>query len=784
MGVIILFVALVAWGLIVAFDHVDDEEDGTEYHRWLIFSMLLLVLEVALMVDYYKGFPKLQWWLRHPCGASAKEGQHARKNLKTRKYGERLPTALVIIVVVLGLALSITYPISDREDPDKLIDSNFVDNFEIVGTFICGILSLLVMLAYWEYVAFFFSQHEWVYAMLHLSIFGTVLVESTRFLHLRDNNISCFDQVLAAIGCLNRKDDINTRRTENPKKLLNPFEWFARHPREKVIDNMILITFVVTTLLSVMGTILLAAFAEISNALAGDGGNNTATVVGIYILFAIMAHLLMINPFVGASMIDIAGGFLLTQIAMSAGASFIQALMINMAVLIAMHFTGSCLQYLIGKVQTVQAWLNRTAPSVLLAASDSVYKSANCFRVGLIGGAFPDTVNGLNQGRMGMAFWTQFWSEWSAIPNAVCLILFGCLIGANDPNANSILPLSVLVAVIVNIIQTSYAFSELNKAVYDNLFWTALEKWNMIHYNGRRGYYPTEDGWKNDVYKLKPFYDVIWKYIMVKEEHLKDRNKTLDTKQKTMIYKRYEEKLETLREQHFEKFDEAFYTEAMSKGWLEYELTLDLAKDEKDNMWRWAKAGETIDGKYIPGGKMHWWGQLFIMIVMYMTAMFAYVGLYVSDEQLIVEEGYNAITKTSYWELGVVGVILHYLFAIIYWWDQVKDFGESTKKSCDDCLKCCMGGEEKVEGPENMERTFQNPEWPSPESGADGMEVTYKWLEKNLPEEVERIKKEMASERPDVQVVADASPTQRSSQQLVEKHVEDFIDEESSTKPM
>jgi len=84
----------------------------------------------------------------------------------------------------------------------------------------------------------------------------------------------------------------------------------------------------------------------------------------------------------------------------------------------ALHFVGSCLQYWIGTMKFVKAWANFALPPDMLAASDSVLLEANCIKVGIVGQVFMDTFNGLNQGRMGMDFCTQFWSEYASLPTA------------------------------------------------------------------------------------------------------------------------------------------------------------------------------------------------------------------------------------------------------------------------------------------------------------------------------------------------------------------------------
>ena len=137
----------------------------------------------------------------------------------------------------------------------------------------------------------------------------------------------------------------------------------------------------------------------------------------------------MITPLAPGSVVDIAAGFLFVTLFvkiedMDVPESFLLAL----AITIVLHFIGSCLQYYVGKIRAVQIWGNKELPPQLLAASDSVLKTANWVKVGIVGQVFMDTANGLNQGRMNMEFCTQFWSEYASIPNAISLVALGTVL--------------------------------------------------------------------------------------------------------------------------------------------------------------------------------------------------------------------------------------------------------------------------------------------------------------------------------------------------------------------
>merc|ERR1719357_1765145 len=143
-----------------------------------------------------------------------------------------------------------------------------------------------------------------------------------------------------------------------------------------------------------------------------------------------IAHIMMILPMAPASLINVCGGFIFVQIFQKVGETFTMSLTITMLLLLGSHFTGSCLQWILGRWPLVQGWLNRTCPVLVLATLDASLKGQSCFKVGLLGSIAPDTVNGFAQGRSNLPFCTQFWAEWSALPNAVCTILIGAALSA------------------------------------------------------------------------------------------------------------------------------------------------------------------------------------------------------------------------------------------------------------------------------------------------------------------------------------------------------------------
>eukprot|EP00486_Rosalina_sp_Unknown_P006071 CAMPEP_0201575646 /NCGR_PEP_ID=MMETSP0190_2-20130828/20970_1 /ASSEMBLY_ACC=CAM_ASM_000263 /TAXON_ID=37353 /ORGANISM="Rosalina sp." /LENGTH=489 /DNA_ID=CAMNT_0048005531 /DNA_START=965 /DNA_END=2434 /DNA_ORIENTATION=- len=220
----------------------------------------------------------------------------------------------------------------------------------------------------------------------------------------------------------------------------------------------------------------------------------------------------MITPLAPGSVVDVCAGFLFVSLFVNnEGASIEASYFVALGLTVVLHFSGSCAQYYVGKIPAVQIWANKTLPPEMLAASDSVLKTANWFKVGVVGQVFMDTANGLNQGRMDMPFCTQFWSEYASIPNAIGLVSLGTILAIpsfgdeaqkNYDWAEDAIPLVFMITSLWQMIASSWGAKELLASSGTVPYWTALEKWATIQYFYRKGYVPTHKGWDNDVYQL------------------------------------------------------------------------------------------------------------------------------------------------------------------------------------------------------------------------------------------------------------------------------------------
>lgn len=139
------------------------------------------------------------------------------------------------------------------------------------------------------------------------------------------------------------------------------------------------------------------------------------------------------------------------------------------------------------------------------------YYIIDWFKVGVVGQVFMDTANGLNQGRMDMAFCTQFWSEYASIPNAIGLVSLGTILAIpsfgneiqkNFDWAEDAIPLVFMITSLWQMIASTWGAKELLASSGTVSYWTALEKWATVQYFYRKGYVPSHTGWENDVYQL------------------------------------------------------------------------------------------------------------------------------------------------------------------------------------------------------------------------------------------------------------------------------------------
>lgn len=227
-----------------------------------------------------------------------------------------------------------------------------------------------------------------------------------------------------------------------------------------------------------------------------------------------------------------------------------------------LHFTGACTQWWMGTWLCIQRWLNRNLPVPMLAASDAVLRDANFCKVGMIGYIFMDTANGLNQGRINMEFWTQLFSEWACIPNAISLVSLGAVVAlsAEEKYAWTEVapPIMLILAFITQLIGGTFGARAMVGSINTTAYWTAREKWNIVHYFQALGYEPTQEGWKVDVYNMTKTTVKGEKCLFERVEsahktYLMDTEKSTAQEQTYEIAATYGKTLVKIREDHYAK---------------------------------------------------------------------------------------------------------------------------------------------------------------------------------------------------------------------------------------
>jgi len=378
------------------------------------------------------------------------------------------------------LSISAACEVGENDCNDPLLDPH-AGNGEIrqitrTLTAVCAILFALTVLAYWDHFSYICAHYAWVHAILYCTIVGGVFLEIARCL----------------VRPIKKEDNVDLCG-------LN-WSWHSRHPTSEILEWIMLIVLVLVTMFVWFAAIIVALFTEIANE-SQDWGVYWATLI-----YCILALICGITPLAPGSVADAVGGFLLVKIYMNEGFNFFEAIFLAFAIVTILHFWGSCLQFWIGKMKPVQAWANFALPPDILAASDSVLLEANCIMVGIVGQVFMDTFNGLNQGRMGMDFCTQFWSEYASLPTAFSWVATGAVLSVQGVQgydwAADVIPICLLLTATWQFLGTTFGGWKLLNASKEEMFWKNKEKWETVQYFFKLGAKATKQGWKSDCFCL------------------------------------------------------------------------------------------------------------------------------------------------------------------------------------------------------------------------------------------------------------------------------------------
>jgi len=645
---------------------VNEDKSALEsnFHYYIAAESVIYMLFFILEVDYFTAFGDIQ------------------QKIAPLVEKFKLRIVLIVLILLFSISLVITLNLSDSEEEDRIIHNSWFDGFEVFGVFICCLMCVILALINWDLISFQIANNDWVLAFIYFTFFGWIFMEIARWLH--------------------------------PPEIYTKVTWaWHQQPKDlsKTVHLMIMLAVLGTFLLPFGAGILLATFAEMANAMSGGGnGISGGVAIIIVIAFLIIAHFMMVNPAAGASMIDMCGGFIFVPIFMDAwNMGFGSALVLAQAILLFSHFTGSSLQWWLGKKPKVQAWLNRITPVIVLAVLDSTLREANWFQVGLIGGVFPDTINGFNQGRINMEFWTQFLSEWSALPNAAVMILNGAVLSQPNTSLLTLLPVFIVIAVMVNVVGAFYATRALYQNVGAPTYLCSVSKWTTVQYmQSINGVVPMKTGWEEDVYDMTKdggLFDTTLPIQLARIKHLTEKEIQNDPKANKDLTEHYEDKYFDAIQRHLELLMKK--QDALTQDDLLH-LNPDLKNQEKESEWHEASF---IDGNGEKKDEIprKFYCQLVFLVFLYITFGISAVVFRVALEET-VQGGFTQIAENEYYPYGIAALILHFMVAAMYfreslvpcWYTIVWFFGILKQK-----VTCQDTDGNKIE----VETDFKMPEW-------------------------------------------------------------------------
>lgn len=596
----------VCYGFVQTFQPADERPP----ERYIIFGFFCCIFAYSfLLIDYYGRFGEV-------------------KNLLEHGLNGKLPTYMVTLEALCIFYVFVSLQLTDTHDPDgEIIKASEAYNiFEYILSTICGILGIFICIAYWDHVSFYCAHNPAFLAFIYCSGLGYLAVQCARYVH-------------------------------PPIKTAHQWSWHAYHKANKIIEYMCYIIFVITIFLVLMGTILLALFTDLNNQM--DSMNEWIVIF----IFSLLAISLMITPLAPGSAVDMCGGYVLVNL-FKDDYVFLEAIAISFAIIVVLHFIGSCAQWFLGQLNCSQGWLNRELPPMMLAASDSTLQGAGCIKVGIVGQVFMDTANGLNQGRMNMPFCTQFWSEWSSIPCAASLVTLGACLGSpENKTAMNAAPVVALLAAIWQLVAASWGVSKMADSMKTQEYWTSLEKWTIVQRFLRKGYKPTRLGWKADVYRLavpEGLYDSICSAIEKKNNETSDIS---SFKENNILKLKYKQLYEHYRSKHEEKFTQELLDTLVEQGMLVFDPDTVIPEDEV-SFWddaNWTNVHECLPLPNLKGAV-----QFIIMVGMYISGMIAYTYLAVEMEEAVTD-GWSSVQDKKYFQHAISSFIICCVLAIGYW---------------------------------------------------------------------------------------------------------------------
>jgi len=353
--------------------------------------------------------------------------------------------------------------------------SNETADYIIYISFYCAcVFFVFAFLASWELMSYYASTSEWIQSFLYLTIIGGIALENARWLRPP-------------------RDDEHTH------------SWHKRNDVNDYISGLFLVMNL-GFLGSITVGILVPVLAEVS-----DWASSQNAFLA-FLLFTIVAFSMLLHPLAPGTGIDVLGGFFFTFVfTVKYEMEFIETYFLLVAILISFHYAGACIQWWLGKMPFIQMWLNSILPTVLLASSDATLVEAGWFEVGIIGFFWLDTLNGFNQGRINMEFWTQLLSEWTCLPNAFCFGAFGAAIAAGGLEqlsshswTQTAVPLFIIAGSGFSYAGLFWALTVMGSKMSNKTFWNSREKWESKRYWEKQGFVATKKGWEDiDIFQLR-----------------------------------------------------------------------------------------------------------------------------------------------------------------------------------------------------------------------------------------------------------------------------------------
>lgn len=608
----------------------------------------------------------------------------------TKHVDHRAPYLFMALFFIFAFVAYILLKVTDTEDGYELPE--WVTHLANIFFYAALFFMILATMSNWTLISFQCSEKAYLQGLLIVSVIGFLLLMVARIL-----------RPPASVEI-----DESTGQEKSKIQEVSEITWHKKHNWNKQIGGVVFTVVVLWIFFVFFFVISVAAFAEFAEEAATWG---VGPALSCYVAFSFA---IMLAPPAPGNIIDVFGGFLFVTVLIRNDSdtwNFWTATILAIISIGLLHYTGACLQWLIGKRPFAQQWMNRAFPIEMLATSDAVLGEAGWFKVGLVGFVFLDTANGLNQGRIEMEFWTQLLSEWGAWPNGLSLTTFGatlalsglscgegestgCLNSDTSWTAQAI-PMLFLMSGITQFVGTSLGAGSLAGSVDSDRYIMSREKWMFVHTFMKIGYIPTKKGWKEDVYELakskdgnrEPYFAracQVQRKWLEKRKGCDNAGKVTEMNEKykweEWIPLRYKDhlpyllnKIKTMEDEEPKKFSELF------KPWR---------KEDKKREGMWDDAYKNKSKQVI---------QVALVSTLVISFYICMLGFYMSLElEVAVSEGLDFLWQINWYYWVSAGLFV--LCSCVYYWDHLTKWLSGTFTGMFYLIKCCPTDEEVETG--------------------------------------------------------------------------------------